>query len=160
VSATRAHELRRAFDASFARAHEDDRAPTADVLAIVVGGEPRALALAPIASLHAQVAVIAIPSPAAELRGLGGVRNALLPVWDLAALLGLPRARDPRRVAIARGAAPIGLAFDEVLAHERIAAAELAAGAIAIAGARCALIDVARVIETIEARVRAHAGGS
>ena len=159
MRAGRAAELRRAFDASFARAHDDAREASEDVLAIRVGGEPRAIALATIASLHAQVEVVAIPTPAAELRGLAGVRNALLPVWDLAALIGLPRGRDPRRVAIARGPAPIGLAFDEVEAHVRIATAELRHGALVIAGARRALIDIARVLETIEARVR-HAGGT
>jgi chemotaxis signal transduction protein len=101
----RAAELRRAFDRSFVEARRFETATTRDFLAVVVGGDPYALRLTEIGGLYSDKKVTALPSRVAELRGIAGFRGAMLPVYDLAALLRYRHAESPRWLVMAAGAA-------------------------------------------------------
>lgn len=103
--------LRAAFDQSFAQAPATQTEPPANLLAISVGGDPYALRLIDVAGLFADKRIAMLPSPMPELLGLGGFRGAILPVYDLAMLLGYPKASAPRWLAAA-AAAPAVFAFD------------------------------------------------
>lgn len=125
---TRAGALREAFDAAFgarpSTAHRDEVA----LLRLRAGGEELALRVLETAGLVPLGRLTAVPARRPELLGLTGLRGGLLPVFDLARLLGLPaQAAAPRWLALA-GPRPeelLGLAFDEFLGHERVPGGEL-----------------------------------
>ena len=155
--------LRRAFDDAFAAAPASRDATSENVLAIRVAGDPYVVRLAEIASLHVDAKVVPIPSPIVELRGLAGFRHAVIPVYDLSALLGYAGGPAGRWLLIARREA-VGLAFDHLDAHVRVEAADASAtgdarrghvhGAMRIAGEVRPLINLASVLDAIGERAR------
>lgn len=124
--AGRAEELRRAFDLSFAEAPRQATGSFVDLLAIRVAGDAYALSLSEVAGLHVDRVVTPLPSLVPELLGLAGFRAALVPVYDLRALLGYPAAGALRWMVSTAGASTLGLAFDRFEAHVRVALTALA----------------------------------
>jgi chemotaxis signal transduction protein len=108
---TRATEIRRAFDRSFAEPLRLGTDVSEDLLAIRVGMQPYAMRLSEIAGLFVDRKVTPVPGADAALIGIAGFRGAIVPVYALQALLGHSAARQQRWLAIA-AAAPIALAFD------------------------------------------------
>lgn len=106
----RAAALREAFDRSFAVPRPPNPPPSEDLLAIRVGEEPYALRLSDIAALHPDRRITPLPGSMPALRGIAGFRGAVVPVYDLAALLGQPPAEAVRWHAIA-ASAPVAFAF-------------------------------------------------
>jgi chemotaxis signal transduction protein len=107
----RAATLRREFDRAFA---EPIRAATAvkeELLSIRAGEQAYAIRLSEIAGLHVRKKITRVPGGNASLCGIAGFRGALLPVYDLQALLGHSGVETPRWLVIASGA-PVALAFD------------------------------------------------
>lgn len=119
AGAGRALALQHAFDQTFADAAITDRAPLEDLLAIRVGGRPFALRLSEVAGLFVDRTVTRLPTMVPELLGIMTVRGALVPVYDLAALLGWSSAASPRWLVIAAGTR-VGLAFDQLDGHLRV----------------------------------------
>lgn len=122
---SRASELRDEFDRSFAAAPAGDVATPYELLQIELAGEPYAIALAEIRSLHVDLAIVAVPTRAPALLGVIARRGAILPVYDLRRLLALPTTRPPRWVVVAGENA---FAFDHVAGHFSVA--ELPAGRV------------------------------
>jgi purine-binding chemotaxis protein CheW len=157
-------ELRRAFDRSFAEASESGVTPLEDLLEITIGATPYALRIAELSGLFADVRMTPLPTPVPELIGIAGFRGSVLPVYDLAAILGFPRARNPRWLAIA-AARPVGLAFEQFDRHQRILRNDIvpqSAGSRPLrhvremfpSGERIrAIVCVASVLEAITSRV-------
>ncbi|MEW6283217.1 MAG: chemotaxis protein CheW, partial [Candidatus Eremiobacterota bacterium] len=87
---TRAEEIRRAFDLAFASPAERAEVTTVALLAVRVGGAPYAVRLSELSAVAAKPRIAALPGGPPELAGLVSFRGGLLPVWDLAALLGHP----------------------------------------------------------------------
>jgi len=106
-----AAEMRQAFDRSFAEAPRGETARFDDFLAIRLGTDPHVLALADIARLLPLTTVTRLPSGIRELLGIVGISGAVVPVYDLRALLGYPAA-DPPRWMVITATMPVGLAFD------------------------------------------------
>src|SRR3954447_10647187 len=106
----RVAELKRNFEHGFAQAAQADRKKL-NFLAIAVGGRKFALRLSEIAGLHAGKSVTRVPGGGEALLGIAGFRGALLPVYQLAALLGEDTAASPRWLVLA-AAAPLAFAFD------------------------------------------------
>jgi chemotaxis signal transduction protein len=52
--------------------------------------------------------------------GLVGVRGVVAPIYDLAQLLGYASVAAPRWVALLRGSAPFGVAFERFERHLRV----------------------------------------
>lgn len=123
----RAGELRRAFDRAFAEPPAMGEAlPEVDLLACRIGSEPYAIRLAEVAGLHVDRRVTRLPGgPAAQL-GVAGFRGAVLPVYDLASLLGHAAAAGPRWLVIAAGA-PVAFAFTTFDFHLRVEPASIVA---------------------------------
>jgi purine-binding chemotaxis protein CheW len=160
--------LRGAFDAAFAEAPRAGEGAGDGLLALRVSGEPYAVRLAEVAALHRDRKVVALASHRAELLGLAAFRGALVPVYDLGALLGLGAARAPRWLMLARatsssarhGEASVALAFDALDAHLRVAevpsepraarAVRHVAGAVRAGDAVRPLLDLGAIVETIE----------
>jgi purine-binding chemotaxis protein CheW len=123
-----AERLRRQFDASFAAPPAAAAASLDDLLLINVGPQRYALRLTEIRALHADLKIVSVPGPRAELLGVVGLRGAMVPIYDLALLLRQARALHPRWIALAQGADVVGFAFDAFESHLRVPASALAQG--------------------------------
>jgi chemotaxis signal transduction protein len=117
--ASRADEMRQAFDRTFAEAARRDMTPMENLLAFSLGAEHWALRLSEIAGLFVDREIIPVPGGANTLRGVAGFRGLVLPVYDLHALLGHPASEAPRWLAIASDA-PAAFAFETFAGHLRI----------------------------------------
>jgi chemotaxis signal transduction protein len=121
---SRAAELRRNFDALFTEAAAEPAAGEESFLAVTVGGDPYALPVAQIGGLARDRSLVPLPDAPPDFAGLAGLRGAVLPVWDLAGLLGYAPAAG-RWVAVAAGEPAWGLAFEGFDGYLRLASGGL-----------------------------------
>jgi chemotaxis signal transduction protein len=124
----RASDLRAAFDRDFSIAARPSETTLGDFLCIQVAGEPSAIAVAEIASLHADLAIAELPARAPELLGVAAIRGAIVPIYDLARLLGFSGPATMRWTVLAGGGA-VGFAFEAYDGHARIDQRAIAAAA-------------------------------
>lgn len=117
----RAAMLRQAFDRSFTEPVRHDAATLVDFLAIRVGDQPWAIRLDEVAGLYAGRSITPVPSSAAGLVGIAGFRGTILPIYDLARLLGRA-ASAPLRWLVTAAGAPAGFAFEGFDRHVRVRA--------------------------------------
>jgi hypothetical protein len=115
---SRASELRDAFDRGFAAAPAADPGTRHELLRIELAGEPYALVLADLSSLHVDVEIVPVPARTPALLGVIALRGAIVPAYDLRRLLGLSTTRPPRWLAIAGASA---FAFDHFAGHFSVA---------------------------------------
>jgi purine-binding chemotaxis protein CheW len=156
-----AGEMRDAFDRDFAVPLRPAEPSHRDFLCIRVGGEPSAIPLGDIASLHADLRVVALPSRAPELLGVVAIRAAIVPIYDLGFAFGMPRADVPRWTVVLRGGTA-GFAFEGYDGHARIAERAIAAasqrrhmtGQFSAGGQPRSILDVGAVLSAIENRWR------
>jgi purine-binding chemotaxis protein CheW len=111
AGAARAEQLAAAFDRSFAEARRAPEGDAGEFLAVRVAGERHAIRLAEIGGLHPVRAVTRLPGPLPALIGLAGLRGVLVPVYDLALLLGGAAAGEARWMVLA-GTAEAAFAFE------------------------------------------------
>jgi chemotaxis signal transduction protein len=157
----RAAALRREFDESFARPLAG-AAPRCDhVLAIQVAGRPYAIRLEEVAGLHTGWTVLPVPGPDADLLGVAGLRGVLVPVFDLASLLGLAGSERPRWTALATGPTPVAFAFDALDGHLQVPPDQAPAdrraggyvgGVVRVAGRAWTVLSLADLIAAVRAR--------
>jgi purine-binding chemotaxis protein CheW len=121
----RAADLRSDFDRAFAAPRRPEQPPGEDLLQIQVGGRTCAIRLAEIASLHAGKRITRVPGGGRQLLGIAGFRRSVLPVYDLAALLGEAGSETPRWLVIA-ATAPVALAFERLEGWLRVSSQALA----------------------------------
>lgn len=126
LSRTHAHELRREFDSAFARAPERKDERTVDLLGITLFGAGYALRLADVAGLYASKKIARVPAARPGLLGIAGFRGAILPVYDLAALIGLPASVRPKWLAVAK-TGDVAIAFESFDGHLRVPETAVAA---------------------------------
>jgi chemotaxis signal transduction protein len=119
-------ELRLDFDAAFARAPAAAQPPSLDLLRIRVALRSLCLRLSEIVTVQRDFSIAMVPSPSPALRGLVGLRGKVLPVYDLAWLLGLGKCDAPRWLVDLRTPTPCALAFDAFEAQLRVAESQLA----------------------------------
>jgi purine-binding chemotaxis protein CheW len=159
-----AQRLRDDFDRSFAEPAAAKPAMVS-LLFLRVGGDPYALRLSEVAGIHRDKTIATAASTIPDLLGMAGFRGVIAPVYDLGILLGYPRARAPRWIALAQGPSPIALAFETFEAHFQVEVDRLAsegssskrlylAGALHEANGTRALIHVASVVEALLVRAR------
>jgi purine-binding chemotaxis protein CheW len=120
--AGRVAQLRAGFDRSFAEPASGASQRMEHVLAIQVAGRPYAVRLSEVAGVFTGWSVVPVPGPRSELLGVAGHRGELVPVYDLAALLGSP-ALEPagaRWVMLAAGSEPVAFVFERPDGHLRI----------------------------------------
>jgi purine-binding chemotaxis protein CheW len=161
----RALWLREAFDRSFAEAADVERASHLDFLAIRVAGDPYALRLSEVQSLHADRRLVSAPSRLPELLGISGFRGVLTPVYDLAPLLGYGAELSARWLVVAQSDSPIGFAFGDFDEHLRVTADRVSApdsdARVAVRGgvrrgvAALPLIHLPSLVEAIAQRIKA-----
>jgi purine-binding chemotaxis protein CheW len=156
---SRADELRDAFDRGFAAAVVPPDIARTDMLCIRVGGQPCAIRAGDIASLHADLRVVALPSRAPELLGVAAIRATVLPIYDLAAALAMPGAGTMRWIAAHRDG-QAGFAFEHYDGHARITDRALGApaqrghiaGQLVVGGHPRLVIDLGSVLAAIDTR--------
>lgn len=155
-----AERLRREFDATFAHVPAAGAAQHLDFLSIRAGDRPYALRLSEIAGLAAGKALTPLPRSAPGLAGIAGFRGLIIPVYDLAVLLGHGPGESLRWLALTGGVVTVGLAFDKLEAHVRVAEDEIATEEGEVGPGRQVLrrealpvLEVATVVETITEQV-------
>jgi chemotaxis signal transduction protein len=121
----RISSLRTEFDRSFTQPLSSHDAEHMELLAVRAADRPYALRLAQTAGLHPDRPVTPLPGPLPALLGLAGFAGTVVPVYDLAALLGHPVAERPRWLVLATGTPPLGLAFHALDGHVRVPAAAI-----------------------------------
>ena len=130
--------LRDEFDRSFAQAPQPPEGGRESLLAIRVGAEAYALRLAEVKGLYTGRRILALPSGLPELLGVSGFRGQIVPVYDLAILLGQDAGgasgrAAPRWLVQLQHREPLALAFDAFDAHFSAGASDLIADPAAIA---------------------------
>lgn len=161
---SRAEELRRAFDLSFAEAPPTTIARSENMLSVRLGGTAYVLPVSEISGVFADVKITPVPSSLPELLGIAALRGSIVPVYDLRALLGYVVGTRPRWLAVA-AAAPLGLAFDELQGQRRVpretvvqggAVAKLrhVAGIAQLEGVSRPIVSVPAVVNEIQTRLR------
>jgi purine-binding chemotaxis protein CheW len=111
MMARSAADLRAAFDRAFSEPPRAQRPASLDLLAVRLRGAPFALPLAAVAGVFADKPLTRLPAAAPDFLGLAGFRGSVVPVYDLAALLGYAVEGAPRWLVVAEGAA-VAMAFD------------------------------------------------
>jgi chemotaxis signal transduction protein len=123
---TVAGDLRQQFDRAFAERPPAERPSQDDLLAFTVGGDAYAIRLPEVGGLLCDRKITSLPGSVPELIGIAGLRGALVPVYDLRALLGYPRAQSYRWFVIA-ASMPVAFAFDRYDGHLRVGRAAVSA---------------------------------
>jgi chemotaxis signal transduction protein len=118
--ADRLAQLREDFDRSFTEPARQHDAEYVELLAVRAGGRPYALRLSQASGVHSDRPVTPLPGPQAALLGVAGFSGAIVPVYDLAALLGHAVPERPRWLVLAAGKPALALAFHELDGHVRI----------------------------------------
>ncbi|WP_433044456.1 chemotaxis protein CheW [Dactylosporangium sp. CS-033363] len=118
-------ELRDEFDRSFADPPRSAVAGHDDLLAIRAGGVRYALRLTQAAGLFPDRPVTRLPGPLGALLGVAGFRGAIVPVYDLAAVLGTAAMAvggedGARWLVLAAGQPAVALAFAGLDGHLRV----------------------------------------
>lgn len=165
--AQRLSALRQDFDQSFARTAGGPPESQLDFLAIRVAGDPYAIRLTEVQTLHADRKLVWAPSLLPELLGVCGFRSVLTPVYDLAPLLGYAAGLPSRWLVVAQSASPIAFAFGDFDAHLRVPLESLSApeatsggaaavgGAVHSAGITLPLLHLPSLVEAIAQRIKA-----
>jgi purine-binding chemotaxis protein CheW len=117
----RAAALKKAFDAGFSQPLRAAQTGSLDLLAICLAGEPWAISLSAIAGLYSGKKITPLPGNTPGLLGLAGFRGTLVPVYDLAARIGLSPTPAPRWLVLAKERR-VALAFADLDGHLRAAA--------------------------------------
>jgi chemotaxis signal transduction protein len=156
--------LREDFDRSFtepARRHDVEHA---ELLAVQAGGRPYALRLSQTAGLYPDRPVTPLPGPLSALLGVAGFGGTIVPVYDLAALLGHRLPERPRWLVLASGAPPLALAFHGLDGHVRVpadtrnpAAGDCLRGMVPLAGGTRPIVDLPAARAAVHA-LTGHAG--
>ena len=106
----RAAAMRAEFDLGFAQPRRIERLDSDRLLALSVGGDPYALRMEEIASVAVDRRIVPLPGPVPEFAGIAGLRGAIVPVYDLARLLGYQSDGHARWLAVLT-TAPVAVAF-------------------------------------------------
>jgi purine-binding chemotaxis protein CheW len=109
--------LRRDFDEAFTRPRGEVAAPGERLLSLALGEERFVMAVADLAGLVPAPRSVPLPGAPRALVGLAGLRGELVPIYDLAALLGLASGGPPTWLALYEPAQPIAFGFDTLLGH-------------------------------------------
>jgi purine-binding chemotaxis protein CheW len=152
---------KKAFDTGFAQPLRHAQTDGSDLLAVRLAGEAWAIPLAAIAGLHSGKKITPLPGGAPGLLGLAGFRGVLVPVYDLAARIGLAPAQTPRWLVLAKERR-IALAFAELDGHRRAQAEDFlaapsggspfAGGFVRIGSDKRPVLHLPAVLDTIPKR--------
>lgn len=98
-----AQELREAFDRSFAEPAGQEARVVENLLEIGLGDGSYAVRMSEVGGLFPDRTTVPLPTAVPELVGLASVRGSLLPVYDLARLVGIASEEPSRWLLVAGG---------------------------------------------------------
>lgn len=127
--------LRQAFDRVFAEPAVTEAHAPEELIVVRLGGRQLALRLTALTGIERVGRVVPLPGAPAGLVGLAGLRGRLVPVFDLAAMLGLPAEPYSGWMAVVGLQEPIGLAFDGLVGVEAVEPAAIVPAEAHAAGA-------------------------
>jgi purine-binding chemotaxis protein CheW len=151
----RLDELKSQFDAAFAALPAARATEFEDLLSIAIGPERYMVRLSQVAGLYLDCAITALPSAMPHLLGVSEFRGELVAVYDLAAVLGYPRA-DRARFLLRAVHGSVAFAFDRFVGHVRLSQDMVAPqttsqrGHARVAGATLPLIDLVALVAGLE----------
>jgi chemotaxis signal transduction protein len=139
--------MRREFDGSFAASVETP-APRASLLGVRIADQRHVLSLADVQTVARAGVVTPAPSHRRELVGITALRNRIVPVFDLAALVGA--APDPRAdwLVLASGH-PIAFAVGAVDGYLTVPQTAVAGATVTVDGVGLPLVDLRRIVENL-----------
>jgi chemotaxis signal transduction protein len=118
--------LRRAFDHGFAELPSATASQSETLLSVRIAGRPFAIRMAELAGFQPRRKIVRLPGDVPHLLGLAGIRGKVVPVFDLASLIGCGRASDAWRwLLLGSAQEPIGLAFDEFEGYLQVLRSDL-----------------------------------
>jgi purine-binding chemotaxis protein CheW len=159
---SRAADLARAFDSSFANPVRTVGDDCDDFLAIRTGGDSYAVRLRDVVGLTADRKIVPLPTSQPALLGIAGLRGGVVPVYSLATLLGssAPSGEAPRWMLLVGAGALLGFAFDQFDGQVRVPRSDVSSGgetttyeSARIGDAWRGIADVVALAETIRARL-------
>ena len=119
--------LARDFDLGFSRAAEVEHAAEENLLVIELGAQPFAVRVSEVRAIVTTPRIACVPSSAPALLGIAGIRGEILPVFDLARLLGVANVERGLRWSLLAGDAErAALAFHHFDRFERVHATAVA----------------------------------
>lgn len=130
--------LRRAFDETFSLPPRQEAKGGLDVLLARIGSQVYGVRRTDISGLVVDRKVVAVPSRCPEFLGLAGLKGALVPVYDLAALLGQKSTERPRWLLLTAPPDRVALAFEQLVGTQR-------SGALS-----CPILEIAAVVENVK----------
>jgi purine-binding chemotaxis protein CheW len=166
----RATRLREAFDRGFALPPAAEAGETGDFLLLRAAGAAYALRVADMAGIAAGRTVVPVPGRRPELLGVAGIRGALVCVYSLSRLLGLPgplghptTSEEAAWLALVflADADPVALAFQELEGFVRVPRAQIhdqpveradprIRGVVQAGPAPRPVVDLATILEAIQ----------
>lgn len=114
-------ELRRAFDESFAAPISQRERSAVAFLTLRAAGYPLALPLVDLARIEGRRKVVPLPTESPDFVGLAGIQGRLVPVYDLALLLGIAQPPTPWQwLALCAGTDALAFAFESFHGYLRV----------------------------------------
>lgn len=107
-------ELRRVFDLTFQQPYPLKTNDVEPMIAFRTAGVALAVKVQHITGVIKREVILPVPSIVPELLGVAVARGALVPVFNLAALLELPPSGEPQWFLLVNRETPIALAIDEL----------------------------------------------
>ena len=157
-------DMRREFDNTFAAPPAGPSEDRESLLTLRVAGEAFAVRTVQVTGVAKRGCIMPIPTRVPGLLGISALRGALIPVYDLAALLGLPAAASKGSwLILTNRETPVGLLFDDFEGRVEIERACLYESGSSISlkhvclfarvgAANRAVIDVPGLVEEIRKR--------
>ncbi|WP_137936817.1 chemotaxis protein CheW [Chitinivorax sp. B] len=109
--------LRDDFNHAFSQPPAHNQQNARNLLAINVAGDTYALHVNDIGGVHVDRQIVPLPSPLPALLGLAGFRGQIVPVYDLAILLGYTPQPAARWLVQVRSTEAVALAFHRFDGH-------------------------------------------
>ena len=153
----RADRLRAEFDGAFAAPIAATDQTSVDLLLVRAGDVAFAILRADITGLHADVAIIPVPTRAAELLGLAAIRNVVVPVYAIDRIIGSARSTTPRWLVTTPTCALAFEAFDGYRRVANLPAVETKGhlrGVVDTGGEIRPILDIDSVVATISRKER------
>ncbi len=105
-------ELRHTFDRTFQLPYQLATKSVEPMIAFRTAGVALAVRVQHITGVIKRGVILPVPSIVPELLGVAAVRGLLVPVFNLAALLGLPPSGEPQWFLLTNRETPVAFAFD------------------------------------------------
>jgi hypothetical protein len=147
MTTTAAAALRRSFDDLFSRPVLEASGARVGALTVRVGGDPHVVRTAQIVGLHSGPQILSVPSASTSLLGIVGLRGVIVPVFDLAVLLGYPSA--PSVTCLITAGAPQPVAFGIELFEAHVSIGADAGPALRIGDLMRRVVDIPSLLEMI-----------